>query len=605
MPTTRTQRALGHSACVALLVLTAVIAAGQNKIAVSPTSSGPRDLGTALVLGDLDSVKRLIASGADPNVQSPDIEAPIWFAALLMGQKNIFDAMASRIRIDRSPTESRVQIGPDALAVAAARGYLDVIQVLTKHGVSVNGRQSVGTTALLIAAANANPGVVRLLIDLHADPNTSDRHGDTALMAAARSGSLTSVWYLLRGGANPNAADRDGRTALWWAARAGRTDIVEAILDVGGDANARDNHGNSPISQAARFGYLEAVRALRDKGASGYAGEPQQKSIESALEISLLFIQTKAELWAQRVKCRSCHHTVTGAQAVLLAKHYGIKVDDELASQQIGRLREQVERWEKRAASAISSREASAGPSLGLVPEDRVFSIAGTLAPTPGLQIPAYRQLGNLAVALANLQFEDGHWIHGAARFPIESSDFLTTAHAVRGLQLNAPDEARDRVERQIELAKSWIKRNVPATLDDVVGKLYGLYWTKAESAELGAVAGELLSQQRSDGGWPQKPGMNSDAYATGLALVALFDTGQLDVRSAAYLGGVNFLLRTQESDGSWLVPSRAVPRNGYLESGSPHGKHQFVSFAGTCWATMGLILATEPAKHSGNDGRR
>ena len=89
------------------------------------------------------------------------------------------------------------------------------------------------------------------------------------------------------------------------------------------------------------------------------------------------------------------------------------------------------------------------------------------------------------------------------------------------------------------------------------------------------------------------------------LTLVALFDTRQRDVRSAAYLRGVKFLLRTQETDGSWLVPSRAVPRNGYLESGSPHGKHQFVSFAGTCWATMALVLATEPAKDSGHNGRR
>jgi hypothetical protein len=55
----------------------------------------------------------------------------------------------------------------------------------------------------------------------------------------------------------------------------------------------------------------------------------------------------------------------------------------------------------------------------------------------------------------------------------------------------------------------------------------------------------------------------------------------------------VDFLLRTQEGDGSWLVPTRAIPLNGYLESGSPHDKHQFISFTGTCWATMALTVAT------------
>ena len=37
----------------------------------------------------------------------------------------------------------------------------------------------------------------------------------------------------------------------------------------------------------------------------------------------------------------------------------------------------------------------------------------------------------------------------------------------------------------------------------------------------------------------------------------------------------------------------RAIPLNGYLESGFPHGKHQFISFTGTCWATMALIAAS------------
>ncbi len=31
-------------------------------------------------------------------------------------------------------------------------------------------------------------------------------------------------------------------------------------------------------------------------------------------------------------------------------------------------------------------------------------------------------------------------------------------------------------------------------------------------------------------------------------------------------------------------------PLSGFLESGFPHGKHQFISFAGACWATMALI---------------
>ena len=59
------------------------------------------------------------------------------------------------------------------------------------------------------------------------------------------------------------------------------------------------------------------------------------------------------------------------------------------------------------------------------------------------------------------------------------------------------------------------------------------------------------------------------------------------------YQRGVKYLLETQESYGSWFVHKRAVAINGYFESGFPHGKFQFISYTGTCWATMALMYAT------------
>ena len=90
-------------------------------------------------------------------------------------------------------------------------------------------------------------------------------------------------------------------------------------------------------------------------------------------------------------------------------------------------------------------------------------------------------------------------------------------------------------------------------------------------------------------------PGFNSDAYATGEVLVSLRECGDVAIEDDAFQRGVKYLLETQENDGSWLVHKRAVPFNGYLESGFPHGKFQISSFSGTCWAIMALMLA-EPA---------
>ena len=45
-------------------------------------------------------------------------------------------------------------------------------------------------------------------------------------------------------------------------------------------------------------------------------------------------------------------------------------------------------------------------------------------------------------------------------------------------------------------------------------------------------------------------------------------------------------LARTQGADGSWRVATRARGFQTYFESGFPHGKDQFISIAGSAWAT-------------------
>jgi hypothetical protein len=86
---------------------------------------------------------------------------------------------------------------------------------------------------------------------------------------------------------------------------------------------------------------------------------------------------------------------------------------------------------------------------------------------------------------------------------------------------------------------------------------------------------------------------MKSDAYATGRALVALHTAG-LPISDAAYERGTKFLLSTQMPDGSWYVRTRALGLQPYFDNGFPHGVDQFISAAGTSWATMALALASE-----------
>ena len=130
--------------------------------------------------------------------------------------------------------------------------------------------------------------------------------------------------------------------------------------------------------------------------------------------------------------------------------------------------------------------------------------------------------------------------------------------------------------------------------------QLLGLAWAAAPADAIRTSAKALLAGQRQDGGWAQLPALETDAYATGQALVALHAAGHA-VSSSEYQRGVAFLLRTQFPDGSWLVRSRTFPVQPPRDSGFPHGKHQWISAAGTSWATMALSLALAPQSPSGS----
>ena len=89
---------------------------------------------------------------------------------------------------------------------------------------------------------------------------------------------------------------------------------------------------------------------------------------------------------------------------------------------------------------------------------------------------------------------------------------------------------------------------------------------------------------------------MGSDAYATGQALYALREGANVKTSEGFYDRGVQYLLRTQDEDGSWFVNKRTNPGNNYFDAGFPNGQSQYASFNGTCWAMMAL-LETLPAK--------
>ncbi len=99
----------------------------------------------------------------------------------------------------------------------------------------------------------------------------------------------------------------------------------------------------------------------------------------------------------------------------------------------------------------------------------------------------------------------------------------------------------------------------------------------------------EVLSRQNVDGGWSWRRGAKSDAFATGQALYALREAG-LAAGHAAIRRAREYLVRTQQEDGSWLVPPRAI--SSAQDPNRLSRLAPIYRYWGTGWASIGLSTA-------------
>jgi hypothetical protein len=197
-------------------------------------------------------------------------------------------------------------------------------------------------------------------------------------------------------------------------------------------------------------------------------------------------------------------------------------------------------------------------------------------------------------------QTADGSWhTPESRRPPMTSGKFQTAALAIYAMKNYAPEAEKLNCEKAIASSVAWMEKAKPVTNQDHAFRLLGLAWGDAAPAVIRQEARSLAALQRADGGWSQLPAMVSDAYATGEAVFALGSAGRMTVGNPVFRKGVDYLLRTQASDGSWHVRSRAIWLQPYLDSGFPYGQDQFISTAGTAWATLALTLAAETSKQS------
>jgi len=429
-------------------------------------------------------------------------------------------------------------------------------------------------TPLIGALLHNDAAEAKRLLDLGADPNEGHFFGLSPVLLAITRQDIDLVRLMAARGADLDARDRSGSTALMWAAlnETGDARLVEELLRLGADPLATNQAGETALVWALRRGDTPAVSALRKAGASDAA------LIKPSVENAIALLQKSGPQFTQVSGCYSCHHQSLPQMAFGIARTRGFRVDEPSVRQQVDvtiRVLKSV------SETALKNRDRIPDPPIAVS-----YALLGLAA----AQYERNHITDAMTQVIAAWQSDDGAF-HPLPpiRPPIESNSFTATALSLRAIQLYGTGQ-EDRVAR----ASNWLRTATPRTIEERAMQLLGLAWAKAPADDIRKSMEALLAEQRPDGGWAQLAALETDAYATGQALVALQTAGH-PVSSLEYRRGVAFLLRTQFPDGSWLVRTRTFPVQPLRESGFPHGKHQWISAAGTSWATMALSLALSP----------
>lgn len=187
--------------------------------------------------GDVKTLSRMLAEGADPNATAPS--------------------------------------SVTALAFAAAAGKLDAIRLLIDKGADVSAQSAwYGTRALVEAAKFGQKDACKLLLELGANIQDGHNFNMTPLHETAFHGRLDTARFLIAEGADLNAKNKNGATPLHIAiyraggrnaeVRTGAIAVAKLLIAKGASQELKTKDGKTPL-EIAREAKLQEVVQLLEK----------------------------------------------------------------------------------------------------------------------------------------------------------------------------------------------------------------------------------------------------------------------------------------------------------------------------------------------------
>jgi ankyrin repeat protein len=594
----------------------------QNNLQTAP-------LHYAALYGSVASIQILLEAGADPNAVDNRGATPLIYAAYSFDKTKLLVERGARVKV-------AARKGMTPLDVAAVvHGNAPVVRYLLEHGAEITKPDS-KSYVLIEAAQRGDVETLKLLLAHGASVTVLDGFGQSPLMGAASGDPLSECEEktdLLLAGSDVNTLNTDAgkvkngpialthMSALMWAApfcgpkveaklvmagahvderdvqqvtalmRAVAKDsanpkTVKALLDAGAAVNAKDQNGETALDWALKYGNPEVSQIL--EAAGGTHGEripapvrpaDYKPTTGQALQRSAdLLSTTMQRFWLVGGGCVACHAQSSTARAYVAMRDAGMNPP------------EPMKKMFTDGMVAIRPFLLSSAPFLQAGGGEYDSSIADFDA-LADLKAKPNDTTDAMLHYLVSRQEGTGEW----ARFdidvrpPLQQSIISRTASAIRAMKTYGWPARQDEFNQRIARAKHWLLDAKADTTYDKAERLVGLFYADATDQDLQLAAKDLVMVRRSDGGWAQTRYLDSDAYATGLALYALRVTGQMKSGDEIYRAGVDYLLKTQMPDGSWFVRSRAMKLQPYFQSGFPYDHDQWISTAGTAWAVSAI----------------
>jgi ankyrin repeat protein/mono/diheme cytochrome c family protein len=534
---------------------------------------------------DEAKVRLLLAKGANVNAKQAQGRTPLYLAAMLGN-----GVPTLRLLLSKGADPNLAAVNGQTPLMMAARFNIEAVRLLIEKGADMNAKDGAGETALMSACVGGDARAVRLLIERGADVKVTSKRNETALGFAATAGAQTSVEMLLAKGADVNVRNFRGYSPLMFAASSDAlpAGIIKSLLAKGADASFTGDYDEPASALAAKRGHTEAARLLGavSPSPSATAMAPltpvsvSYRSIPGAVSSSLALLEKQSDAFIRTAGCNSCHSQSLPSAAAGLARDSGLT-----------------------AMKSFPKLPAAMTPPAEQVMDFNVISansVAWELFDAGMNHQPRTQVTDAIVRFLMASQTAEGYWhTPENRRPPMTSGKFQTAALAIFAIKNYAPEVEKLNCEKAVARAVAWLEKATPVTNQDRSFRLLGLAWGGGSASVIRRESKSLAALQRADGGWSQLLTMSSDAYAAGEALFALGYAGRMAPGDPVFRKGVDYLLRTQASDGSWRVKSRAIWFQPYFESGFPYGQDQFISTAGTGWATLALTLAAEPKRQA------